>query len=103
MELHMDGAPLGHIILDASELEGLIWQLAGHRENMAEAVTPSLDASSRLVALVNPVWQTAKRHPPEGKALALRHPGFGWLSFVFPRAEAEAIAAEFMKPSVEAD
>lgn len=98
IELHMDGKQLGHIILNASDLEGLIWDLATQRMKMVEEVSPTLDPGSRVVSFVDPGWSKPGRHPPEGKALAFRHPGFGWVSFFFPQQKAEAIAAELMKP-----
>jgi hypothetical protein len=98
IELSMDGKPLGHIELDSASVEKHIHDLAQHRANLIDPVTPTLDAGSRLEAIVDPRWRVPK--PIEqGRVLALRHPGLGWLSFVFPDKEARAIAEWLTKES----
>ena len=98
IELSMDGKPLGHIELDSASVEKHIHDLAQQRANLIDPVTPTLDAGSRLEAIVDPRWRVPK--PIEqGRVLALRHPGLGWLSFVFPDKEARAIAAWLTKES----
>ena len=98
IELSMDGKPLGHIELDSASVEKHIHDLAQHRANLNDPVTPTLDAGSRLEAIVDPRWRVPK--PIEqGRVLALRHPGLGWLSFVFPDKEARAIAEWLTKES----
>ena len=95
IELWMEGRPLGHINLPAAELEGFIHQLARHRRRMAEEVVRDLDPGARLEAEIDPAWRSPKKwsgEGAEGKLLALRHPGLGWLAFVFPEQEAQRIA-----------
>jgi hypothetical protein len=98
IEVSMDGKPLGHIELDGTSVEKHIHDLAQHRANLNDPVTLTLDAGSRLEAIVDPRWRVPK--PIEqGRVLALRHPGLGWLSFVFPDKEARAIAEGLTKES----
>jgi putative transcriptional regulator len=97
VEMWMDGKPLGHVYLDAATLEGHIHALARHRANMAEEVSQELDPGSRLEAHIDPIWRIPAKHPQQGIVLALRHPGFGWLSFVFPHKEARALAEGLTK------
>ncbi len=98
IELCIEGKPLGQIHLPAAELEGFIHQLASHRWRMAEEVPPELDPGVRLEAVPDAAWQTPekwKKLPSggaEGKMLALRHPGLGWLTFLFSDKEAQRIA-----------
>ncbi len=92
IELWMDDKPLGHILLDGATLEDHIHKLAGHRSQLKEEVPRELDPGSRLEALVDPVWRIPGQPSEHGRVLALRHPGLGWLSFVFPEKEAAAIA-----------
>jgi hypothetical protein len=92
LELWMNGEPLGHINLATPELEQVIHQLAGHRAMHADEVPRDLDPGARLNAVVDPVWRVAGHRTPQGRLLALRHPGLGWLSFVIPDHEAWAIA-----------
>ena len=92
IQIVVDGEPLAHVIFDAPELEELLASLSVIRAQMAEGVPLTIDPGSRMLALVDPVWRHPHRTSPEGKALSLRHPGLGWLTFVFPDLEAEAIA-----------
>jgi hypothetical protein len=92
--LSMDGRPLGHIVLDASALENLITALANARAAMTQPVAPEIASGTNLRSIIDPTWRI--RIPPHpsvpGPILALRHPGFGWLSFVFPDIEANSLA-----------
>ena len=98
IELSMDGKPLGYVELDGASVEKHIHDLAQHRANLIDPVTPTLETGSRLEAIVDPRWRVPK--PIEqGRVLALRHPGVGWLSFVFPDKEARAIAEWLTKES----
>ena len=90
MELWMNGAPLGHIHLDAGSLEQHIHDLGKHRAALNDQVSRELDPGSRLQAIYDPVWRTDAVHSADqaGIMLALRHPGLGWLSFLLPHDEA---------------
>jgi hypothetical protein len=76
IELHQEGVgPLGHITYDAASVEGLIRSLARLRAEMAEPVAPELDPGARVEVMENPA----------------RHPGLGWLAFLFSRDRAVEI------------
>jgi hypothetical protein len=92
LELWMDGKALGHILLDPSTAEQHIHDLGKARAALSEPVIPSLEIHSRLEAVIDPGWVIPAERLPQGKVLCLRHPGFGWLSFVLPDKEAAAIA-----------
>jgi hypothetical protein len=92
IELWANAACLGHVRFAASELEQFIHQLASHRANMAEEVIRDLEIGSRLTTVIDPVWRGPREESPAGKRLAFRHPGLGWLSFLFATSEATAIA-----------
>lgn len=92
IELWRNETPLGHIILDGASLEKYISDLAEQRAALKEQVVPDLDPGSRLTAVVDPVWRIPGCRTEFGRPMALRHPGFGWLSFVFPDKEAASIA-----------
>jgi hypothetical protein len=91
--LRMQDDPLGHMILDAAGLELLIKNLAGARAVMEEPVGREIAPGTELVSVLDPAWRT--RSPPHpsipGPLLALRHPGFGWVSFVLPDNEARSL------------
>ena len=41
---------------------------------------------------MHPAWRIPGYRAAEGRILALRHPGLGWLTFVIPHKEAASIA-----------
>ena len=91
LELHQNDAPIGHIRLEAPELEGLIHHLAANRAGLIDQVPRELDPGTRLNPIVDPVWR-AQPDDDGGVLLAIRHPGLGWLSFVLPQAECKNMA-----------
>ena len=92
LEMHEDGNPLAHMLVDASTLEAVIRQLAVLRSQMAEEVTPALDPMSRLEAVPQPAWLVPNQHSgPGGVLMALRHPGYGWLGFLLEKENAHAL------------
>lgn len=91
LTLKQDGAPLGWIGLSAADMDALIERLATARAAMADAVPASLDPGSRIQSIADPAWQTPRSQPPTGFALALRHPGLGWISFLFPAGSAQGL------------
>lgn len=99
LEMAMNETVLGHIVLDAASVEGLISSLANVRASMAEPVTPEIDPGTELRCIIDPIWRT--RIPPHpsvpGPLLALRHPGLGWLSFILPDTEARALGQWLME------
>jgi hypothetical protein len=92
IQLEEDGRPLGHMFLDGATAEQHIHDVASHRAQLKDEVTPDLDPGARLIALIDPVWRVPPERLPEGRILCFRHPGLGWLSFVLPDKEAAAIA-----------
>ena len=92
LEIHVRGEPLAHAIFEAPELEEFISGLAETRRQMAELVPADIDPGSRMVTLVDPAWQYPRSPHESGKVLSLRHPGLGWLTFLFPWKEAVALA-----------
>ena len=101
VEMHIDGELKAHILFDAATLEDNIHMLAKARAGMKDQVTPKLEAGMRLEAIVDPAWQTEARHDAGGVMLALRHPGFGWVSFLLPQTEAQALGASLTGLSEE--
>ncbi len=91
IELWLNDTPLGHIHLEASDAEQFIHELAKHRASLREKVTPMLDPGARLDAIIDPAWHVSAQKDG-GHVLALRHPGFGWLSFVLSDEDAKEVA-----------
>ena len=93
VEMREDGNPLAHMIFDAATLEDAIHKLAQARAELADEVPQSLDPGSRLSAIRFPAWRVPDTHngPSGTMALALRHPGLGWLSFLLEEGRSREI------------
>ena len=87
--LMMDDQPLGFADVESSELEELIALLATRRAEMADQVAAEIEPGARLTAIIDPLWRakTESHGTPDGVLLALRHPGLGWITSLFSRAE----------------
>lgn len=75
--------------LAAAEAEARLHELAQARAELADRVPDDLDENARVEALFDPLWRTSPQ--ADGPALLVRHPGLGWLGFLFPPADAKAI------------
>jgi len=102
IELHQDGAQLGHIFQDGIDLEHLIEGLSKARANLPDAqgyVAP-MDPHSRIrLVESNPAWQVPKDHNgPHGTALlALHHRGLGWIGYLLDGGRAFQISDALKK------
>jgi hypothetical protein len=92
IQIEEDKRALAHILLDSATTENHIHDLAKHRAALLEQVPTELDPGSRLEALIDPIWHIPNYRREQGRILALRHPGLGWLSFVLTDKEAASIA-----------
>lgn len=92
----------GSVQLSATELDNLIRHLARIRSKMTPEVPVELEKGNAIEAVINPAWRTRPMlHPGmPGEFLLLRHRGLGWLGFVLPPHEVEALGAYLVK-SVE--
>lgn len=88
--LMMNGLPLGHIVLQAPELEDFVKSLGQLRAAMAEPVALDVDPGSRISAIHDPAWRL-RLLPSQGVLLVLRHPGLGWLGNLLPLKEARVL------------
>lgn len=69
--------------LSATELDELIARAAARRASLEPP--HATQAPKQVEAIVNPQWFTCLVDP--GTLFQVRHPGFGWLSFVIPSNE----------------
>jgi hypothetical protein len=83
---------LGHVVLDGASAEQLTHEIAGHRARLKELPAKELDIGSRVDAVFDPIWLGYGKNTDQGRLLALRHPGFGWLGFIIPDHKAAAMA-----------
>ncbi len=83
--------------LSAPEAEDLMEKIAFARAALKEEVAPELDPNARMkFTIADPAWRTGTDIVPhdvegDGVLLALRHTGYGWLSFLLPHKEARAL------------
>lgn len=92
LQLYEDEKPLGYILFDGATAEKHIQDVGQSRAELGDPVTPELDPGAILDAIVDPSWRVNGERLPEGRHIAFRHPGLGWVSFVLPDESAAAIA-----------
>ena len=96
VELLAEGEPVGQVELNAAGVDTLIAMLGSARASMKEQVAaePNLPPATSEVVVIDPAWRTAwPPHPSlQGLMLRLRHPHFGWVSFLLPHREAAVLA-----------
>lgn len=98
LQMELEDEPVVHQLLDAGGLTQVIQDLMILRGTMTDEVSREIDPGSRLYALTDPLWRGQdSKTPGFAKLLALRHPGFGWLTALFPEKEARGIAAFLLK------
>lgn len=92
LKLVQGGQPANQINLLPTELEAIITTLGEARAVMPIGVPaePRQDAGTREIMVIDPAWRTAPtiHSALNGIILRLRHPGFGWLTFLLPHHEA---------------
>lgn len=83
--------------MDAEALDGLIAQLGVLRASMNSEVSrePKIESGVGYMLVPDPLWRTEKRPLPplDGILLKLRHPGFGWQTFLLPHHEAASLGS----------
>ena len=81
------------ITIQADELSLMIPKLAEARAVMSAPISREPPQNCTELAAIDPIWRTnPPLHPDvDGVLLRLRHPGFGWLTFILPHHEAAAM------------
>ncbi len=99
LNLFVNKQPANGIALSARDLDALIAQLGEARARLEEPVAfapPQAlsGAPTRDVMVLDPAWRTEPPMHPSlgGITLRLRHPGFGWLTFLLPWHEMKSLA-----------
>lgn len=85
---HVSGLGGGAVTLSSMDVDAVIGQLSKLREQMKPEVSRSLPDGNHQ-GPVDPIWQVSPA--VDQKILFVRHPGLGWLSFVFPPPEAKKL------------
>lgn len=78
------------VALDTASVEALIAALGTARSQMLETVPDNF--TTLPIAAYDPRWQVGPDAKNKFITFAIRHPGFGWAAYGFPRHEAGQIA-----------
>jgi hypothetical protein len=82
--------------LSTEELDDLLVRAAKHRASLQPA--PPTEHPKPTDVVVNPGWYTALID--SGTLLQVRHPGFGWLSFLIPANERAHLLSLFLRQAL---
>ena len=85
-------ALMARLELTAEQLDVIIAELGQLRGSMQPSITRDLENGSVFKALRDPRWRIERDEVTTDFTVLLRHPGFGWIAFVFPAQTAEKIA-----------
>lgn len=81
------GAPV-KAVLDPKAAQDLV-DLLGQVRMMTRNAVAAEPGEGQVQAVVDPAWRAPTYRAPQGRAVALRHPGLGWIHFIFPEEKAE--------------
>ncbi len=82
--------------LTAAELDELMTKAAERRASLDPP--HSYQAPVEADAIIDPAWYTGLIEP--GTLFQVRHPGFGWLSFVIPPNERAQLLCAFLNQAL---
>lgn len=86
-----DGETHVQTTLSPDESQGLVDLLGAARMVTPGAVAPA-PAEGMVTAVVDPAWVAPAYKAPQGRVLILRHPGLGWIHFIFPEDKADQVS-----------
>lgn len=95
ISVEKDGQVQWSNAFSAEEMDDIIEQMGRFRAVLPEAVNPQIDANARIPTTERPAI-AMRDHGAEGFELMIRHPGFGWLSFLLRDEACKVIAAAML-------
>lgn len=100
LKLTMPTSPIPvEMSLSADEIDDLLRGLAAARSTMRDQVPLTLEPSFIATAIADPAWRMSRSE--YGPTLTLRHPGFGWQTYVLPPAECCHLAAWMLRTATD--
>lgn len=86
-----DGSQSVKTVLDPQGSQGLI-DLLGAARQLSPGAVAEQPAEGVVQAVVDPSWVAPAFRAPQGRVLILKHPGFGWIHFIFPEERAAQVS-----------
>lgn len=83
--------------LNTLQLDTLIQQLSNAREELRPPVVNDAPLGVPVKSIVDPRYYTEPHAETGGTILMLRHPGFGWVTFLLPPEERDRLSGYFTK------
>jgi hypothetical protein len=77
--------------LTADQVDAMIGAMAATRPHMQPPIAATIPAGTALKAVLDPRFRIGPEEKSGGMTLLLRHPGIGWVGYVFPKSEMERI------------
>ena len=77
--------------LNAQDTQGLV-DLLGAVRQLTPGSVAEAPAEGVVQAVVDPAWAVPAVKAPQGRVLVVKHPGLGWMHFIFPEERAEQIS-----------
>jgi len=81
-EMIIDGKPTGQAVLTSDQLQGLVDYISAVRMMLPGSISEE-PPQGEQVAVLDPAWRSPGVRVEAGRPVALRHPGLGWLQFMF--------------------
>jgi hypothetical protein len=86
-----------HVALTADQIDSVLSSLARFRGRMTPPIAPELPAGRRFGAVFDPRYRIATDTKTAAATLVVRHPGFGWIGYLFPSRAAAGLRAYFQR------
>ena len=78
-------------VLTPEESQGLV-DLLGAARMVTPGAVAAAPAEGVVTAVVDPAWVAPAYRAPQGRVLILKHPGLGWIHFIFPEDKADQVS-----------
>ena len=86
-----EGATRVTAMLTPEQSQGLV-DLLGAARMITPGAVAAEPAEGVVQAVVDPNWVAPPYRAPQGRVLIVKHPGFGWIHFIFPDERAEQVS-----------
>jgi hypothetical protein len=92
------GGATVNVALTAAQIDSVLSSLAKFREKIIPPIAGDLPAGRRVSAVYDPRYRIATDAKTAAATLVVRHPGFGWIGYLFPQRAAAGLKRYFQQP-----